>query len=185
MVKRPQRTAYSCSDDYHDSAMKHFLYFYWKRSILKRNSEEDRILIWQKFKNSFDWLLEAAPKSSLRQVQENTAQRQKEQENNYQSSQSNVREKNSRWRTLRDEQHSQLLCVCFVCITLWSDKSPLWAEWLSNRMGPGKSLSTNFLQNKEAHLQLHCTRKTSLLFCGSLDISTQEQEGYLNPGHGA
>lgn len=75
----------SCSSDWHHSAMKHFLYIYWKRRILKRNSEEDRILIWQNLRTFL--MSEAEPKSSLRQVQKSIAQRQKEKENNYQSSQ--------------------------------------------------------------------------------------------------
>lgn len=52
-----------------------FLYLFWKRNILKRNLE--MTLSWQ---NLTVLMYGAASKTSLRQVQESSAQRQREQE---------------------------------------------------------------------------------------------------------
>lgn len=54
-----------------------FLYIFWKRNILKRNLEK-RMLSWQNLRTVL--MYAAASKTSLRQVQESSAQKQKEQE---------------------------------------------------------------------------------------------------------
>lgn len=53
-----------------------FLYLFWKRNILKRNLE--MTLSWQNLRTVL--MYGAASKTSLRQVQESSAQRQREQE---------------------------------------------------------------------------------------------------------
>lgn len=96
-----------------------FLYLFWKRNILKRNLEK-RTLSWQNLRTVL--MYGAASKTSLRQVQESSAQRQREQEYNLPKLRT---KKKLEWKTAALKQMkgrvlrrpaalSSLLCLIFM-----------------------------------------------------------------------
>lgn len=144
-----------------------FLYLFWKRNILKRNLE--MTLSWQNLRTVL--MYGAASKTSLRQVQESSAQRQREQEYDLPKLRtkkcwSENQQLWSRWREgyLEDQQHCHLFCALFLCICLKRPKYvPFWERLLTTR--PWHAPFNKLSLNMEADLQRHCSTKTSLMFC--------------------